>query len=84
MKIQAVRNLDGAELAKQVKETEDNMFRLKFQSTLGQTDGVKRYRELRKARARLLTIQRERELEGKALEGKALEGKANDSQGKKK
>jgi large subunit ribosomal protein L29 len=68
MKIQVARNLDGAELAKNIKETEDNMFRLKFQTTLGQTDGVKRYRELRKDRARLLTIQRERELE--ATKGK--------------
>ena len=70
MKIQVARNLDGAELAKNIKETEDTLFRLKFQTTLGQTDGVKRYRELRKDRARLLTIQRERVLEGKSTEGK--------------
>ena len=70
MKIQVARNLDGAELAKNIKETEDTLFRLKFQTTLGQTDGVKRYRELRKDRARLLTIQRERVVEGKSTEGK--------------
>ena len=39
------------------------MFRLKFQMTMGQTDGVKKYRLLRKDKARMLTVQRERELE---------------------
>ena len=46
----------------QVCYARERMFRLKFQLAMGQTDGVKKYRELRKERARTLTVVREREL----------------------
>ena len=48
--------------AYKITEAEDKIFRLKFQISMGQTDGVKRYRDLRKDRARMLTIRRQREL----------------------
>ena len=38
------------------------MFRLRFQMNMGQTDGVKKYREIKKDRARIRTVQREAEL----------------------
>jgi large subunit ribosomal protein L29 len=41
---------------------DEQAFRLRFQMSMGQTDGVKRLREIRKDRARLLTYLREREL----------------------
>ncbi len=63
MEIQKARELEATEITKQVKDAEDTMFRLRFQMTMGQTDGVKKYRELRKDKARMLTVQRERELE---------------------
>ena len=66
MDIQKARELESAEITKQVKDAEDTMFRLKFQMTMGQTDGVKKYRILRKDKARMLTVQRERELESSA------------------
>ncbi len=66
MEIQKARELEAAEITKQVKEAEDTMFRLRFQMTMGQTDGVKKYRELRKDKARMLTVQRERELQAAA------------------
>jgi len=56
------RGLDAAELAKQLREGSEQMFRLRFQLRMGQTDGVKKLRTLRRERARLLTVQREREL----------------------
>jgi large subunit ribosomal protein L29 len=56
------RALDAAELAKQLREGSEQAFRLRFQLRMGQTDGVKKLRMLRKDRARLLTVQREREL----------------------
>lgn len=56
------RALDATELAKQLREGSEQMFRLRFQLRMGQTDGVKKIRTLRKERARLLTVQREREL----------------------
>lgn len=63
MEITKVRALEAAEITKQVKEAEDTMFRLRFQMTMGQTDGIKKYRELRKDKARMMTVERQRELE---------------------
>jgi large subunit ribosomal protein L29 len=62
MKVDKVRQLDSAELAKQAKDIKEQMFRLRFQMNMGQTDGLKKYREIKKDRARLLTVQREAEL----------------------
>lgn len=55
------RALDAGELAKQVKDGAEQMFRLRFQMSMGQMDGVKKYRALRKERARMLTVLRERQ-----------------------
>jgi large subunit ribosomal protein L29 len=62
MKAEKVRELDSNELRTQVKDIPEQMFRLKFQLSMGQTDGVKKLRNLRKDRARMLTILRDREL----------------------
>lgn len=62
MKPDQIRAMDEKELASKAREIEDQIFRLRFQMSLGQMDGLKKYRELRKDRARLSTIQREREL----------------------
>jgi large subunit ribosomal protein L29 len=53
-----VRAMDPSERALKVRDGAESMFRLRFQMSMGQTDGVKKYRELRKERARLLTIQK--------------------------
>jgi large subunit ribosomal protein L29 len=55
------RALDAGELAKQIKDTAEQMFRLRFQMSMGQMDGVKKLRSLRKERARMLTVLRERQ-----------------------
>jgi large subunit ribosomal protein L29 len=70
MDIKKARELEAAEITKQVKEAEDTMFRLKFQMTMGQNDGIKKYRELRKDKARMLTVQKERELESRVATSK--------------
>lgn len=62
MKAEKIRGYDAKELASQLKEMEEQLFRLKFQMSMGQMDGLKKYRGLRKDRARLLTVMREREL----------------------
>ncbi|MBE0658671.1 MAG: 50S ribosomal protein L29 [Bryobacteraceae bacterium] len=62
MKTDQIRAMDEKELAVKAREIDDQIFRLRFQMSLGQTDGLKKYRELRKDRARLMTILREREL----------------------
>jgi large subunit ribosomal protein L29 len=50
------RALDGAELNRQLKDGADQLFRLRFQMSMGQMDGVKKARTLRKERARILTV----------------------------
>jgi large subunit ribosomal protein L29 len=60
MKAQQVRDLDDSELASKLREIEEQQFRIRFQMTMGQTDGIKKFRANRKDRARILTIQNER------------------------
>jgi large subunit ribosomal protein L29 len=69
------RALDATELGKQLRDGSEQMFRLRFQLRMGQADGVKKLRMLRKERARLLTVQREREL-GKTEAPVAVASKA--------
>ena len=64
MKAQKVRDLDEHEIKQQLKEMDEQMFRLHFQMSMGQMDGLKKVRQMKKDRARMLTIQRERELAG--------------------
>ena len=64
MKAQKVRDLDEQEIKQQLKEMDEQMFRLHFQMSMGQMDGLKKVRQIKKDRARILTIQRERELAG--------------------
>ena len=62
MKADKIRELDTDELTRQEQDARDQLFRLRFQLTMGQTDGLKKLRQLRKDRARMLTTLREREL----------------------
>jgi large subunit ribosomal protein L29 len=64
MKAQKVRDLDDNELRNQLRDMEEQFFRLQFQMNMGQTDGLKKLRGMKKDRARMLTILRERELAG--------------------
>jgi large subunit ribosomal protein L29 len=60
MRADKVRDLDSAELKVQLQDMTERIYRLRFQILMGQTDGVKKYRVLRKDRARALTVLRER------------------------
>ena len=62
MKVSKVRELETAAMAKQVAEGDEQMFRIGLQMKLGQFEGLKKYRNLRKDKARMLTVMREREL----------------------
>jgi large subunit ribosomal protein L29 len=62
MKAQKVRDLDENELKNQLGAMDEQLFRLRFQMSIGQMDGLKKVRAMRKDRARMLTILREREL----------------------
>jgi large subunit ribosomal protein L29 len=58
-----LRDLSSDELERQQAEMNEQMFKLRFQWAMGQTESLKKMRELRKDRARLLTILGEKESE---------------------
>ena len=60
MKADKVRDLDTNELARQLGEIDEQLFRLQFQMSMGQMDGLKKVRAIRKDRARIHTVLRER------------------------
>ncbi|MBM3765072.1 MAG: 50S ribosomal protein L29 [Acidobacteria bacterium] len=60
MNADKIREKDTAVLEKDATDMHESMFRIKFQMSLGQTDGLKKYREMKKDRARILTVLRER------------------------
>jgi len=62
MKADKVRELDNNELRNQSDGLREQAFRLRFQMAMGQMDGLKKLRTIRKDRARMLTILRDREL----------------------
>jgi large subunit ribosomal protein L29 len=60
MKAEKIRGTDKAEIERQVREAQEQLFRLRFQMGMGQMEGLKKYRNLKKDRARLLTVLREK------------------------
>jgi len=77
MELEKIRHLSDEELAHQEKTSAEQLFRLRFQVSLGQNDGVKKLQQLRKEIAQIKTVAREREL---GIRGAAADaGAATDS-----
>ena len=70
MKADKVRNLTDEELNHQERELNDQLFKLKFQLNMGQTESLKKIRGLRKDIARVKTISRQRQMAGAGTEKK--------------
>jgi large subunit ribosomal protein L29 len=64
MKVDKIRNLTEDELLHQERDLNDQLFKLKFQLNMGQTESLKKIRGLRKDIARAKTISRERAISG--------------------
>jgi large subunit ribosomal protein L29 len=64
MDAEKIRNLTDEELRHQEREMSDELFKLKFQLNMGQTESLKKLRGLRKDIARTKTIARERAAAG--------------------
>ena len=62
MELDKIRSLSDEELVHQEKTTSEQLFRLRFQVSLGQTDGVKKLRQMRKEIAQIKTVARERDM----------------------
>jgi large subunit ribosomal protein L29 len=66
MDAEKIRNSTEAELKHQERELNDQLFKLKFQMRMGQTESLKKMRGLRKDIARIKTIQREKQTKTEA------------------
>jgi len=64
MDVEKIRNLTDAELLHQQRELSDQLFKMKFQLKMGQTESLKKIRELKKDIARIKTVTRQKELAG--------------------
>jgi large subunit ribosomal protein L29 len=62
METEKIRNLTDIELAHQERDLSDQLFKLKFQMKMGQTESLKKVQGLKKDIARIKTIARERKL----------------------
>lgn len=61
MKPEKIREMSDEELMNQDRDLSDQLFRLRFQMSMGQTESLKKIRELRRDIARIKTVLRERE-----------------------
>ncbi len=64
MKAEKMRGMDAAELQRQTQDAKEQLFRFRFQMGMGQLEGLKKYRNLKKDRARMLTVLQEKEANG--------------------
>lgn len=62
-KASELRELGTDQLEQRVRELDDQVFRLRLQKSMGQSDAAYKMRGLRRDRARVKTLLRERELE---------------------
>ena len=67
MKPTEIRELSDDELMQKDEELKDQLFKLKFQHALGQLEDAMKLKNLKRDRARILTILKERK-EGKQEE----------------
>ncbi len=62
MELDKIRNLSDEELIKQQANAGEQLFRIRFQKSLGNVEGLKKLRTLKLDIARIKTIARERTL----------------------
>jgi large subunit ribosomal protein L29 len=68
-KVSELRELATDELEQRVGELDDQVFRLRLQKSMGQADAAYKMRGLRRDRARVKTLLRERELDAAPAAG---------------
>ena len=64
-KVAEFRDLGADELRRRVRELDDQIFRLRIQKSMGQTEAGFKARALRRDLARIKTVLREMELAGR-------------------
>jgi large subunit ribosomal protein L29 len=84
MKAEKFRGIDMADLQRQVQDSHDQLFRFRFQMGMGQMEGLKKYRNLKKDRARMLTVLGEKHAAGETPAPVTTKvGKSSDKKRKK-
>lgn len=73
MKAQELREMTEEELTNKVKELNNELFNLKFQSATGQIENPMSVRSVRREIARIKTILKEKELGINSTKGEAVE-----------
>lgn len=63
MEFEKIRNLSDDELKSEQAKAAEQLFRIRFQKSLGNTEGLKKLRTLKLDIARIKTVARQRELE---------------------
>ena len=61
MKVTEIRDLGVDELRQREKEMDDQLFRLRIQKSMGQLEAAQKLKSLRRDRARVKTVLREKE-----------------------
>jgi large subunit ribosomal protein L29 len=62
MELEKIRNLSDDELKSEQAKAGEQLFRIRFQKSLGNTEGTKKLRTLKLDVARIKTVARERQL----------------------
>jgi large subunit ribosomal protein L29 len=62
MKAEKIREMSAEELQHKAKELREQLFRLRFQKSLGQLDNALKLREARRDIARVMTILKEKQV----------------------
>jgi large subunit ribosomal protein L29 len=62
MELEKIRNLSDEELVKQQAQAGEQIFRIRFQKSLGNVEGLKKLRTLKLDIARIKTVTRQRTL----------------------
>jgi len=65
MKVAEIRDLGADELRLKVRDMDEQLFRLRIQKSMGQTEAATKVKGLRRELARVKTILREKELAGR-------------------
>jgi len=76
MELEKIRNLTDDELKSQQDKSAEQLFRLRFQKSLGNNEGIKKLRVLKLDIARIKTIARERALSAEKAASPVVRAKA--------
>jgi large subunit ribosomal protein L29 len=76
MEFEKIRNLSDEELPAQLTKSAEQLFRIRFQKSLGNNEGIKKLRELKLDIARIHTVTRERTLASTKTASPATVGSA--------